>query len=81
MSKRLQVLLDEEEYREFRDIARGQHMTLAEWVRQALRRARSDHPGSVDAKLRAIAEASRHSFPSGDIEDMLREIETGRQIL
>lgn len=81
MSKRLQVLLDEEEYREIRDIARRQHMTLAEWVRQALRRARSDHADSVDAKLRAIAEASRHSFPSGDIEDMLKEIEAGRQLL
>ena len=81
MPKRLQVLLDEEEYCELRDIARGQQMTLAEWVRQALRRAKSDHPGSVDAKLRAIAEASRHPFPSGDIEDMLWEIETVRQML
>ncbi len=79
MPKRLQVLLDEEEYEEIRDIARRHRMTLAEWVRQALRRARSDHPGSVDAKLRVIAEASRCAFPTGDIEDMLREIEAGRQ--
>ena len=79
MPKRLQVLLDEEEYEEIRDIARRHRMTLAEWVRQALRRARSDHPGSVDAKLRVIAVASRCAFPTGDIEDMLREIEAGRQ--
>jgi len=78
MSKCLQVLLDEEEYKEYQRIARKQGMSLAEWVRQALRRARSDHPDSVDAKLRAIAEASRHSYPTADIEDMLREIDSGR---
>ena len=77
MSKRLQVLLDEEEYREIQGVARRQRVTVAEWVRQALRQARSDDAGTIDAKLRAIAEASRHSFPTADIEDMLQEIEAG----
>ena len=77
MSKRLQVLLDEEEYREIQGVARRQRVTVAEWVRQALRQARTNHPGTVDSKLRAIAEASRHEFPTADIEDMLREIEAG----
>ena len=35
---------------------------------------------SVDAKLRAIAQASRCEFPSGDIGDMLQEIDAGRQV-
>ena len=73
MSKRLQVLLDEEEFREFQAIARRQRMTLAEWVRQALRQARSDHPRTVETKLRVIADASRHEFATADIEVMLRE--------
>ena len=77
MSKRLQVLLDEEEYREIQGVARRQRVTVAEWVRQALRQARSDDAGTIDAKLRAIAKASRHSFPTADIEDMLEEIEAG----
>ncbi len=81
MSKRLQVLLDEEEFREFQTVARRQRMTLAEWVRQALRQARSDHPGNVETKLRVIADASRHEFPTSDIEIMLREIEAGQQLL
>ena len=81
MSKRLQVLLDEEEFREFQTVARRQRMTLAEWVRQALRQARSDHPGNVETKLRVIADASRHEFPTSDIEVMLREIEAGQQLL
>ena len=74
MTKRLQILLDEEEYREIRRIARRQRLTLAEWVRRALRRARGDALGTVDSKLRVIAEASRHSFPTADIGVMLREI-------
>lgn len=80
MSKRLQVLFDEEEYREIQGVAHSQKMTVAEWVRQALRKARGDHPGTIDAKLRAIADASRHEFPTADIEVMLQEIESGRQI-
>ena len=80
MSKRLQVLLDEEEYKEIQGVARRQRVTLAEWVRQALRQARSDHPGTVEAKLRVIAHASRHKFPTADIEVMLREIETGQRL-
>ena len=78
MSKRLQVLLDEEEYLEFQVVARRQRVTLAEWVRQALRKARDDHPGTVEAKLRAIADASRHQFPTADIDVMLREIQRGQ---
>ena len=77
MTKRLQVLLDDEEYVEIQGVARRQRLTIAEWVRQALRKARDENPGTVEAKLRAIADASRHNFPTADIEDMLREIEAG----
>ena len=80
MTKRLQVLFDEDEYLEIQGFARHRRMTVAEWVRQALRKARTDDPGTIDAKLRAIAEASRHRFPTADIEVMLREIESGRRI-
>lgn len=80
MTKRLQVLLDDEEYQEIQGVARRQRLTLAEWVRQALRRARSDAPGTVDSKLRVIAAVSRHSFPTADIEVMLREIEPDQNL-
>ena len=80
MTKRLQVLFDDEEYREIQGCARSQRMTVAEWVRQALRKARNDHSGSIDTKLRAIADASRHEFPTADIEVMLQEIESERRI-
>ena len=80
MSKRLQVLLDEEEYSEIQGAARKQRLTLAEYVRQALRQATRGYHGTMEAKLRVIADASRHEFPTADIEVMLREIEAGQQL-
>lgn len=78
MSKRLQVLLDEAELREIRRIARAQRMTVAEWVRQALRAARQREPRSdVERKLEGIRAAARHGFPTADIDQMLAEIERG----
>ena len=32
-----------------------------------------------EAKLRAIAKASRHQFPTADVDDMLKEIEAGQR--
>lgn len=78
MTKRLQVLLEEPELREIQRVARAQRMTVAEWVRQALRAARRREP-TIDAnkKMKAIRAATRHSFPTADIDQMLAEIESG----
>ena len=78
MSKRLQVLLDETELRAVQRAARGEGMTVAEWVRGALRAARRDR-STTDAarKLAAVRAAARHAFPTGDIGQMLAEIEQG----
>ena len=60
MSERLQVLLDESEFAEIRRIAKRHHMTVAEWVRQALRAARRDEPATDPRrKLMAVREAAR----------------------
>ena len=80
MAELLQVLLDEEEYREIRDAARRERMPVAEWVRRAVRDALRDRRSRVDKKLRAIAEAARHEFPTADIDDMLGEIATGQRL-
>lgn len=80
MSKRLEVLMDPEEYREIRGTARRQRMTVVEWVRQALRKVRSGSSLTIEAKLRAVAEASRYQFPTADIDVMLREIEAGDRL-
>ncbi len=78
MSKRLQVLLDESELRDIQRLARRERMTVAEWVRQALRIARRSVPhGDTGKKLQIVRAAARQSFPTADIDEMLRQIETG----
>ena len=42
MTKRLQVLMDDDELRSIQRLARKERMTTAEWVRQRLREARED---------------------------------------
>ena len=76
MGTRLQVLMEESELREIQRVARAQRMTVAEWVRQALRQARRQAPGApTGRKLDAIRAASHHAFPTADITTMLQEIE------
>lgn len=78
MSQRLQVLLDEAEFAEIRRVARRHRVTVAEWVRQALRLARRDEPSSDPRrKLAAVREAARGAYPTADIAQMLSEIERG----
>jgi len=78
MSKRLQVLLDEAEWREIQRAARSQRMTVAEWVRAALRAARRREPLSdTGKKLDIVRAAARHAFPTAEIQQMLAEIERG----
>lgn len=78
MVRRLQVLLDEAELREVQRAARSRRMTVAEWVRQALRAERRRQPvGDAGRKLAAVRSAARHAFPTGDIDQMLAEIERG----
>ncbi len=78
MTKRLQVLMDDDELRLIQRLARNEHVTTAEWVRQRLReaqeaRARPD----IATKLAAIQRASQFRAPAPDIEQMLAEIERG----
>lgn len=78
MSKRLQVLLDETEYNEIKQIASNKNVTVAEFVRQVLRDARLREPKiHKNKKMEAIRTAYNHSFPTADIGQMLAEIETG----
>jgi hypothetical protein len=78
MAKRLQVILKDPDYREVQRMARARHLSIAEWVRQALELARRREPvGGAGKKLEVIRAAARHDYPVGDIEGMLAEIEMG----
>ncbi len=78
MSKRLQVLFDEEELAQLREAAAREGLPVSEWVRRTLRKARSRQSSvGVDAKVKALRAAVRHEFPTADIDQMLAEIESG----
>jgi len=78
VAKRLQVILQDPEYREIQRAARSRRISIAAWVRQALAAARRREPvEDVDKKIAAIRAAAKYEFPAGDIEQMLEEIERG----
>jgi hypothetical protein len=78
VSKRLQVIVQDPEYRDIQRAARLRRMSIAEWVRQALVQARRSEPSrEVASKLEVIRAAARMDFPTADIDRMLEEIERG----
>jgi hypothetical protein len=78
MTKRLQVLFEDDELRELQRVARQHRMTTAEWVRRSLRAARDADAGAdTTQKLGAVRRAAAFAFPAGDIETLLEEIEQG----
>ena len=78
MAKRLQVILQDPEYREIQRVARARRMSIAEWVRQALDMARRREPLHDSAKKLAVVRAAvLQDGPTADIGQMLAEIEHG----
>ena len=78
MTKRLQVLFDDDELADIQRLARRERKTTATWVREALRAARkaATYP-EAEGKLRAIREATSYAYPAGDVETILADIERG----
>ena len=79
MTKRLQVLFEEDEYDEIKACARRERLTVAEWVRRSLRQSRTHSMNAIDDKLRALDRASHHCYPTCDIHEMLADIDRGRE--
>ena len=78
MAKRLQVILEDPEYRDIKRAARSRQMSIAGWVREALHQAQRREPvGDTGKKLAVIRAAARMGYPTGDIGQMLAEIEKG----
>ena len=78
MTKRLQVLFEDDELAEIQAVAKRRRQTTAAFVRDAVRAAKqsSDYP-TVESKLRALREAVSHAYPTADIDQMNEEIERG----
>lgn len=72
------MILQDPDYQEIQLMARSRHMSIAEWVRQALDMARRRQPlGGIGKKLEVIRAAARHEYPVSEIGGMLAEIEKG----
>lgn len=78
MSKRLQILMPDEEMESLRRQAKSEQLSVGEYVRRTLREADSRKPAkSPGAKLTIIRQAAKGSFPTANIDEMNREIERG----
>ncbi len=79
MSKRLQVVVDDEEYRRFERVAGIEGSTLSEWVRRTLRASERTYPEiTVESRLAAIRAAHALDLvPSPEVDQMNAEIERG----
>lgn len=78
MSKRLQVLIPDDEYIILKKQAKNARTSLGEWVRSALRRiSDSESLKSESDKIRALKIASKYCSPVDDVETMKRQITEG----
>lgn len=78
MTKRLQVLLDDDDFAALQQSAAARGLSVAEWVRQAISAARRrESSADLDRKLDAIRAAVRHTGPTGPIERLTTDIERG----
>lgn len=79
MAKRVDVILKDSEYREIQRAARARKMSVAAWVREALEaEVQRERAADVERKLAVIRAAVQHECdPATDIDQMLREIESG----
>ena len=81
MSKRLQIIVPDEEAERLRQCAEREGMTLSEWARRALKRAQRSQSGPTpEGKLSALDKALRCGHPTAPIDEMLKEIERGRDL-
>lgn len=81
MSKRLQVIVDEGSYERYRRRAEKEDLSLSEWVRRALEDEMEREPGiDPESRLEALDRALECEHPSGDIDEMLDEVEQGRDL-
>jgi hypothetical protein len=81
MSKRLQVVVRDDDLERYARTADAAGVSLSEWVRQALRVAeRERSSGDVEAKLALIRKAAGYETGGHevDIDTMLAETEAGR---
>jgi hypothetical protein len=79
MSKRLQVVMPDDEYRALLRASRRTRKPVAQLVRESLRRTLAEAEDvPAEGRIAAVLRFARFSGPTGDIDQVLAEIEAGR---
>ena len=79
MSKRLQIVMPDDEYRAVASAARRRGKPVAQVVRESLRRTVAEEAEQdPDRRIAAVLRFARFAGPTGDIDQILAEIEAGR---
>lgn len=79
MSHRLQVLIPEELDARLRKAAQRNRVSKGEWVRQAIEAALRGPVGSSAEPRDPLARLASLEGPTGEIDQVLSEIEAGRR--
>ena len=81
MSKRLQVLLPEEDFQELEARCEADGCTIAEFVRTSIKSSlQKPSRRTPEDRIARILGYARYDGPSGDIETVLAEIEQGKSM-
>lgn len=78
MVKRVQVVLEDDEYKAIKAAAEARGITVAEWVLQKVRQHKVNPPKTAEDILRTIEWATQLNHPTADIDVMLEQIAAGR---
>ena len=79
MRKRLQVMMPDDEYRALARAAHRRSQPVAQVVRDSLRRTLAEEPArEPEERIASVLRYARFAGPTGDIDQVLAEIERGR---
>ena len=71
------IALNDYEYAHLERIATRRNITVEQWIEELIRRDIADYRRRSENIRMIIEEAAQHDFPTADIEQMLKEIESG----
>jgi hypothetical protein len=79
VSKRLQIVVPDDEYRAITRAARRRGKPVSQIVRESLKRTLSEEADDdPERRIAAVLRFARFVGPTGDIEEILADIERGR---
>ena len=80
MSKRLQVLLPDGEFRKLQQASKKQKKTVAQLVRESIATQLQSacQEASPEHRIARILKFAKYTGPTGSIADLLAQIEAGR---